>query len=130
MDTQTHENVFAAMQGEAFAHARYLLFAAAARKRGNDRLASMFEGIATVELQEHFNELAQLTGLVGTDADNICAALQDENREVEATYPRFAMQALAAGDIALAERFAEMTEDEHEHENTLEAALEQLEVPA
>ena len=31
MDAQTHENVLAALRGEAFAHARYLLFAAAAR---------------------------------------------------------------------------------------------------
>jgi len=130
MHAQTHDNVLAAMQGEAFAHARYLLFAAAARKRGSYRLASMFDGIAAVELQEHFAELAELVGLVGTDADNIRAAIEDENREVEATYPGFAMQALAADDVAVAERFAEMSEDEYAHEKTLEGALEQLEVPA
>jgi rubrerythrin len=118
------------MHGEALAHARYLLFASAARKRGSDRLASMFEGIAAVELHEHFAELAELAGLVGTDVNNIRAAIEDENREVEATYPAFAMQALAVGEVAVAERFAEMAEDEYEHEKTLEGALEQLEVPA
>jgi rubrerythrin len=130
MDAQTYENVLTAMRGEAAAHARYLLFAAAARKRGEDRLASMFEGIAAVELQEHFAELAELAGLVGTDADNIAAAIQDENLEVEATYPRFAEQARAAGELAVAERFEEMAEDEREHEKTLEQVLERLEVPA
>jgi len=130
MEAQTNENVFAALHGEAFAHARYLLFAAAARKRGSDRLASMFEGIAAVELQEHFAELAELAGLVGTDADNLRAAIQDENGEVEWTYPKFADEARAAGEVAVAERFAEMAEDEREHEKTLEQALESLEVPA
>jgi len=130
MEAQTNENVLAALHGEAFAHARYLLFAAAARKRGSDRLASMFEGIAAVELQEHFAELAELAGLVGTDADNLRAAIQDENGEVEWTYPKFADEARAAGEVAVAERFAEMAEDEREHEKTLEQALESLEVPA
>jgi rubrerythrin len=130
MDAQTHENVLAAMRGEAFAHARYLLFASAARKRGSPRLASMFEGIAAVELQEHFAELAELAGLVGTDADNVRAAISDENIEVEARYPQFAEQALAAGEFAIAERFAEMVGDEREHEKALELALEGLEVPA
>jgi rubrerythrin len=130
MDAQTYENVLAAMHGEAFAHARYLLFAAAARKRGDERLASMFDGIAAVELQEHFEELAALAGLVGTDADNVRVAILDENREVEETYPQFAEQARAAGALAVAERFEEIAEDEREHEKTLEQALEALEVPA
>ena len=83
MDAQTHENVLAALHGEAFAYARYRLFAAAARKREDYRLAAMFDGIAGAERDEHFAELAELAGLVGTDADNIRTALQDENEEVE-----------------------------------------------
>jgi rubrerythrin len=130
MDSQTHQNVLTALHAEAFAHARYLLFAAAARQRGDERLASMLEGIAIVELQEHFAELAELSGLVGADADNIRAAIQDENLEVEARYPQFAEQARSAGQTAVAERFEEMANDEREHERTLEQALERLEVPA
>jgi rubrerythrin len=129
MDPQTYENVLTALRGEALAHARYLVFATAARKRGETRLASMFDGIAAVELQEHFAELAKLAELVGTDADNIRTALLEENREVELTYPRFARQAREADEIAVAERFEEMAEDEREHEKTLEQALERLEVP-
>lgn len=130
MDFQTEQNVRAALHGEAYAHARYLLFAAAARRRGNHRLASMFEEIAAVELQEHFAELAKIAGLVGTDSDNIRAAIQDENLEVEWTYPKFADHARSARELAVAERFAEMAEDEREHEKTLEQALARLEVPA
>jgi len=130
MDAQTHENVVAALHGEAFAYARYRLFANAARKRGDDRLASMFDGIASAELDEHFAELAELAGLVGTDVDNIRTALQDENDEVESLYPEFAKQARSVGEVAVAERFEEIVEDEREHEKTLEQALERLVVPA
>jgi rubrerythrin len=130
MEAQTYENVLTALRAEAVAHARYLVFAAAARKRGEPRLASMFDGIAAVELQEHFAELAELADLIGTDADNIRAAILEENREVEVTYPQFAEQARAAGELEVAERFEEIAEDEREHEKTLEQALELLEVPA
>ena len=130
MDAQTHENVVAALHGEAFAYARYRLFAHAARKRGDDKLASMFDGIAGVELEEHFAELAELVGLAGTDVDNIRAALQDEDEEVESRYPEFAEQARSVGEVAVAERFEEIVEDEREHEKTLEQALERLVVPA
>ena len=130
MDAQTHENVLAALHGEAFAYARYRLFATAARKRGDDRLASMFDGIASAELNEHFAELAELAGLVGTDVDNIRAALQDEDEEVESRYPEFAKHARSVGEVAVAERFEEIVEDEREHEKTLEQALERLVVPA
>jgi rubrerythrin len=130
MDSQTCENVVAALHGEAFAYARYKLFAEAARSRGDDRLASMFDGIAEVELHEHFAELAVLVDLVGADPDNLRAVIQDENLEVEVEYPRFAQQARAAGETAVAERFEEIVEDEREHEKSLEEALERLEVPA
>lgn len=130
MDAQTHENVIAALHGEAFAYARYRLFAHAGRKRGDDRLASMFDGIASAELDEHFAELAELAGLVGTDVDNIRAALQDEDEEVESRYPEFAKHARTVGEVAVAERFEEIVEDEREHEKTLEQALERLVVPA
>jgi rubrerythrin len=130
MNAETHENVMAALHGEAFAYARYMLFAKAARGRGDDKLASMFEGIAAVELQEHFAELAELVDLVGADADDVRIAIQDENVEVEARYPEFAAQAREAGEDAVADRFEEMAEDEREHEKALEAVLERLEVPA
>jgi len=130
MDGKTRENVTAALHGEAFAYARYMLFAEAARSRGEERLASMFEGIAAVELREHFAELAELAQLVGTDADNIRTAIQDENLEVEVGYPQFAQQARLAGEAAVAARFEEIAGDEREHERALEEALERLEVPA
>jgi Rubrerythrin len=130
MNTETRENVLAAMHGEAFAYARYTLFAAAARDVGDQKLAATLEGIASVELHEHFAELAELIGFVGSDADNLATAIQEESAEVEETYRAFAEQARAVGEQAAAARFDEICADELEHLKTLETAMEELEVPA
>lgn len=130
IDPQTRDNLLAALHGEAFAYARYRLFADAAREGDDERLAALFDGLSAVELHEHFAELAELVGLIGTDAENLVAALTDENMEVEAMYPLFATQAEAAGQKAAAERFAEIADDEREHAKALETALERLELPA
>jgi rubrerythrin len=130
MDTTTQQALTTALHGEAFAYARYSLFAAAARDRGDYRLASLFDGLANVELREHFKDLAELAGLVGSDADNLVTALQDENQEIEVTYPSFARHARQVGDEAVARRFDEIAEDERVHAQTLESELEALEVPA
>lgn len=129
MNETTHQNLLTALHGEAFAYARYRLFAAQARDEGDLDLAEMLEGLAAVELNEHFAELAELAGLVGGDAENVAAAIQDENLEVGTTYPAFAEQARAAGETAVAERFEEIRDDELEHARTLETALERLVVP-
>lgn len=129
MDTQVHEDVLAALHGEAFAYARYMLFAQAAHDEGETKLAATFEGLAAVELHEHFEELAKLAGLVGSSAENVAVAIGDENAEVEETYPRFAETARAAGEEAAAARFDEIRGDELEHLRTLETILEELEVP-
>ena len=129
MDTTTYDALLHAMHGEAFAYARYSLYAAAARERGDERLASLFAGMANVELDEHFAELAELAGLVGTDADNLATALQDENEEIEVTYPEFARRARQRGDEAAARRFEEIADDERAHARALEGELEALELP-
>ena len=130
MDAQTRDNVFAALHGEAFAYARYMLYAEGARESGEERLAEMLEGIGSVELREHFKELAELVGLVGADADNLSTVIQDESAEVEELYRAFAEQARLAGEDKVAARFEEIRGDEREHLKTLEGALEQLEIPA
>ena len=130
MDTTTRENLLTALHGEAFAYARYSLFAAAARGGGDEKLATLYEGMANVELHEHFAELAELAGIVGADTDNVAEAIQDENVESEVTYPAFAAQARAVGDVAAADRFEELAGDEAGHARALEGVLERLELPA
>lgn len=123
MNTTTVENLLTAMHGEAFAYAKYMLYAERARQQGHTELAELFENIAKEERLEHFAEEAELAGLVGTDADNLRNAIDGESYEVETMYREFAEKALAAGDDAAAARFEEIRHDEIKHRDALKAAL-------
>src|SRR5919198_3626242 len=96
----TRDDLLAAMRGEAFAYASYMLFAEAARRNGRPEVARLFEETAGTELMEHFAQQAALAGLVGTDADNLRTAIEAESYEIEAMYPSYAEHARAAGDTA------------------------------
>ena len=124
---QTKENLSTAMHGEAFAYAKYMMFAEHARKSGNTELADLFESTAKVEHREHLQEEAELAGVVGSDQDNLKDAINGENYETTTMYPKFAEEAKAVGDTAAAERFAEVGRDEMKHRNSFQAALVKLE---
>ncbi len=124
---KTMDNLSTAMHGEAFAYAKYLLYARQARQSGNANLAALFEKAARVERFQHFSEEAQLAGLVGSDADNLKDAIKGESYEVETMYLGFAKEAAAAGDKAAADRFEEIRRDEMGHRDAFQAALKKLE---
>lgn len=126
MNEQTRKNLLTAMHGEAFAYAKYMLFAQHARQQGQTELANLFERTAQVEHLEHFAEEAALAGLVGSDADNLRDAIQGESYEVDTMYREFAEQAEAAGEQAAADRFREIRADEMKHRDAYEAALHAL----
>ena len=126
MQSQTSKNLLTAMHGEAFAFAKYSLFAEQARKGGNVKLAELFEQTARVERLEHFSEEAQLAGIVGTDAENLRDALAGENAEIETMYREFAEQADVAGDSVAAERFREIRGDEMGHRDAFRSSLQEL----
>ncbi len=62
MDDTVRADVLSAMRDEAFAYAKYALFAEQARAEGLNDLAALFEGAAQVELHEHFAGLAETYG--------------------------------------------------------------------
>jgi rubrerythrin len=124
---QTLDNLSTAMHGEAFAYAKYNLFAQHARKSGNRQLAHLFAQTARVERFQHFAEEAQLAGIVGTDAENLKDAIKGESYEINTMYADFAKQAAAVGDKAAAERFEEIRHDEMGHRDAFQAALKNLE---
>lgn len=126
MDEETKRNVLTAMEGEAMAYARYTLSAMHARRNGHEELAKLYEETADVELHEHFVELADLVSAFTTDEQSLTAAIEGERYETETLYRRFAEQAAAAGEIAAAERFQELAEDEHGHLAAFEQQLEAL----
>jgi rubrerythrin len=119
----TLNDLHTAMQGEAFAYARYMLFAEAARDNGREELADLFESTARTEMLDHFARHAHLAGMIGSDADNLRAAIEDETYEIEARYPSFAEHARGAGDDEVANRFQEVCEDEIEHLEAFREAL-------
>lgn len=123
---QTVDNLSTAMHGEAFAYAKYLLYAEHARKNGNKELAELFEKTANTERFEHFVEEAELAGLVGSDADNLKDAIKGESYEIDAMYLEFAGQATAARDTAVAARFEEIRHDEMGHRDAFKSALAKL----
>jgi rubrerythrin len=127
MRPRTHEHLMTAMRGEAFAYAKYRLFANAARARGHEEVAVLFERTAETELWEHFSEEAELAGLLGSDVENLRAAISGEAYEVDTMYQQFATDARQDGDTPTAERFAEVREDERRHREAFATALARLE---
>ena len=122
----TRDHLKAAMQGEAFAAAKYQLYADHARKSGNAELADLFERTAKVERFEHFAEEADLARLVGDDVANLHDAIAGESYEIDTMYREFAEQARAAGDQAAASLFEEVRRDEMGHRDAFKAALTKL----
>jgi rubrerythrin len=122
----TRDHLNTAMHGEAFASAKYLLYADHARAQGNIELANLFERTGQTERIEHFKEEAGLAHLVGDDASNLRDAITGESYEVDTMYREFAAQAYAAGDDAAGARFEEIRRDELRHRDAFKAALDKL----
>jgi rubrerythrin len=120
---QTKANLSTAMHGEAFAFAKYTMFAEQARRNGNTELADLFEKTAKMEHFEHLREHAELAGVVGNDEANLKDAIKGEDYETKTMYPKFASEAKAAGDLAAANRFEEVGRDEAKHREDFEHAL-------
>lgn len=122
----TAENVSSAMHGEAFAFAKYMLYAEHARENGNTELADLFTKNAHTERFEHFAEEAKLAGLVKSDEENLRDAISGETYEFEHMYPDYANKAKLAGDTVAADRLLEIRDDEGRHRDAFQAALDKL----
>lgn len=123
---QTQVNLLAAMHGEAFAQAKYNLYADHAARTGHPAIAKLFRGTATVELTEHFAGEAVLAGLVGSNRTNLKTAIAGETYETKTMYPAFSREAAAAGDRAAARMFWTIGREEGAHAHAFAAALHRL----
>ena len=126
MNKTTRDNLSIAMHGEAFAYAKYMLFAERARKTGNPELAQLLEKTAKEELLEHFAEEAALAEIVSSDVANLENAIAGESYEIESMYRDFAEQAFSAGEKAVGDRFEEIRHDEMKHRDAFKEALSKL----
>lgn len=123
ISSRSRKNLLDAMRGEAFAFAKYKLFAKQARETGHFEVADLFDRTADQEFFEHFAEEAELMGLVGTAEQDINDAIAGESFEVDTMYKKFAEEALTDGDGQVAHRFEEIRHDETEHQLAFEEAL-------
>ncbi len=88
MRKMTESNLQAAFAGESQAHMRYLIFADKAEKEGHANVARLFKAIAFAEQVHATNHFKNLGG-IGVTADNLQAAINGENYEVEEMYPAY-----------------------------------------
>ncbi|MFD5496021.1 ferritin family protein [Streptomyces sp. NPDC001812] len=123
LQARTIADLTTTMQGEAYAHAAYSLFAAEADRQGLPAVAHLFRTTAQTELNEHLHEAATLLGMVGSDAANLRQAIDGETYEHEIMYRRFADQAQQDGDLKAAELFRELAADEGRHRDAFRTAL-------
>lgn len=126
LSPQTRANLDAAMHGEAFAHLKYETYAEAARERGREDFARLFEQAAKVEADEHFAREADALRLAAADEANLADAMKGEAYENTTMYVKFADQADRAGDSKAAAMFRQIAEDEGDHYARFKAALDQL----
>jgi rubrerythrin len=112
-----------AMLDEAFAAAKFKLFAEQARRSGKKELAHLMEVASNMEYG-HFLRWAELYRLVGTDAQNVRAAVNDEINDDVKLYDRLASEAKARGENGLAEHFEQVKVQEQKQEEAFKRAVE------
>ena len=95
MDEQTRANLLQAMHEEAFARAKFLLFAANAEAAGQEEAAQLLDRSAGAQ-QDHFDRMAELYELSRTVADDLSDAIATE---VRTDYQGYAAQAHRVGEI-------------------------------
>ena len=88
MKKMTEGNLSAAFAGESQAHMRYLAFADKAEQEGLGDVARLFRAIAFAEQVHATNHLKELGGVKSTK-ENLQAAYEGENFEIEEMYPAY-----------------------------------------
>jgi rubrerythrin len=120
---EAREALKAAMLDEAFSMAKYKLFAEHASRAGNKELADLMAKTANMEYG-HFLRWVELYRLVGTDIQNVRAAVHDEIDDDVKLYSRLASEADARGDKVLAEHFDQVKVQEEKQQDEFTRAVE------
>lgn len=137
--SKTLQNLQAAYNGEANAHARYLAFADQAQHEEHYEEAGLFRAAAFAEYihLERFGEVIRNMGvepvsridtpLVKTTAENLRAAADEgEAYERDTTYPRFIKEAEADGNEGAVRAFQYARTVEAQHSKLFRSALANL----
>jgi rubrerythrin len=137
--TITEQNLLIAFAGECQARNRYDFFSEKARTEGYEQIAAIFEKTALQE-QSHAKQFFKFleggaveirtiyaTGIADQTIDNLKTAINEENNEWSALYPRFSEIAKEEGFPAIAAIFKIIAKVEDEHEKRFKKLLKRLE---
>lgn len=119
------ENLKAAFAGESQANRKYTAFSRKADEQGFAQVAKLFRAAAAAETVHALSHFKVLGGVLET-ADNVKAAIEGENHEVEAMYPEFIATAEAEGDKKALTTFKWAYEVEKTHRALFQKALATL----
>jgi len=97
MGEKTEANLRQAFAGESQANRRYLFFAAKAEKEGLPQVARLFRAAAEAETVHAYNHFNAMTG-IGSNIDNLSAAVIGEHQEFTRMYPPMIEQAIEEED--------------------------------
>ena len=126
MHPRTRDHLWSAIHTEAIAAVQYELDAEQARRHGKAVLAQCFDRLAAAK-RDHLEGLVTLGKLLGSGAENLRRALDDERFEAETVYQDRARSAAGYGDGEVAERFLQIAAEERRYREVLLSALRQLE---
>ena len=126
--TQTEKNLEAAFAGESQARNKYTYFASKAKKEGFEQIAEIFLKTADNEKEHAKMWFKELTGGIGTTAENLVAAADGENYEWTDMYEGFAKTAEEEGFKTLAAKFRLVAAIEKRHEERYRALLKNIEM--
>jgi rubrerythrin len=88
MKEMTKKSLGEAFAGESMAHMKYLAFAKAADREGFANIAKLFRAISYAE-QVHAHNHARNLGYINKTVQNLQAAMDGENFEVDEMYPAY-----------------------------------------
>ena len=126
--TQTEKNLMMALAGESDARNKYTWFASRAKKDGYEQIAEIFLKTADNEKEHAKLWYKELTGGIGTTAENLKAAAEGENYEWTDMYDGFARTAEEEGFPELAAKFRGVAAIEKTHEERYRALLKNIEM--
>ena len=124
-ENKTLKNLMAAFTGEAEANRKYTAYAKKAEKDGNLNAAKLFRAAAdaeTIHALKHF----EVTGKIGSTADNLKDGVKGETYEYKEMYPDFVKEAEAEGNKAALMSFTFAMKAEEVHAGLYQEALENL----
>ena len=123
--SKTQENLAEAFAGESQARNKYTFWAKQARKEGYHYIAKIFEETADNEMRHAKDEFTMLGG-IGNTEENLKAAFEGEDYEVQTMYADFAKEAENEGNSAAAALFTQIRKVEMHHRDRYARLLEMV----